>query len=547
MRSPVVAIGWDAADPDLLDQWMSQGHLPTLQRLRNQGVYARLKNRVHYQNVSAETSLTELIWAAIWTGCLPTKTGFWGIERFQPDTYSLEFDPSTNHCNYQAYPPFYALGDEYEVITFDLPVATLSDQVKGQQVLGWGGHFPFTPSHSIPASLLSHLTEHYGPNPVYLKDSGFWWDQAYMKWVYEATLQSISTRGAICQDFLQKADYDLFLTVFGDPHGCEHLLWHLSQPDHPLFGQVESSVSGDPMLQCFHHLDQALATMLTTIPESAYVILYSAHGMNVNNTDILSMAILPEVLYRFNFKGRVALAPGHPGIPPASIRTDLVGGSWAGHIWQLQPRHALWQRVLRKLFPYRLALRSPADLKRRQIPLNWMPATWYLDLWPQMQAFALPAFSDGHIRINLKGRERQGCVHPADYEDLCQQLTDVLYRLQDARTGQPLVEKVYRTRRSPDEQDPTLPDSDLVVLWYRAVVDVVDSPDVGRIGPIPFYRTGGHHRSDGFLLAQGPNISPGSLPDAQAVDLGPTILQLLGAPIPDYFDGTPLALTPASV
>ena len=72
------------------------------------------------------------------------------------------------------------------------------------------------------------------------------------------------------------------------------------------------------------------------------------------------------------------------------------------------------------------------------------------------------------------------------------------------------------------------------------MTDVVDSPDLGRIGPLTHCRAGGH-KSQGFLMAKGEGIAAGSnLPAGEAVDLAPTILELMGAPIPDYFDGQSL-------
>jgi hypothetical protein len=97
-----------------------------------------------------------------------------------------------------------------------------------------------------------------------------------------------------------------------------------------------------------------------------------------------------------------------------------------------------------------------------------------------------------------------------------------------------------RTRRSPQENDPKLPEPDLIVVWHEIPTDLVDSPDLGRIGPITYNRPGGH-RENGFLMAKGPGISPNStLSTGRAVDVGATILNLMGAKIPDYFDGKPL-------
>jgi predicted AlkP superfamily phosphohydrolase/phosphomutase len=178
--------------------------------------------------------------------------------------------------------------------------------------------------------------------------------------------------------------------------------------------------------------------------------------------------------------------------------------------------------------------------------MGWMPVMWFQPLWPQMKAFALPGFADGHIRINLKGRERDGIVTAEEYETVCDEISQILYRLKDARTGKLLVKKVIRSRRSATDNDPRLADSDLVVLWNEQITDVVDSPDFGRIGPIPYFRAGSHWER-GFLLAKGPGITPSSdLTNAEVVDLPPTILGLMGAPIPAYFDGKPLIKTSVS-
>lgn len=198
-------------------------------------------------------------------------------------------------------------------------------------------------------------------------------------------------------------------------------------------------------------------------------------------------------------------------------------------------------RWLRSSGPDDLA--SPYELLAHSDGLGWMPAQWYNRLWPKMKAFALPAFAEGLIRINLKGREGRGIVDPSEYDAVCDELTQMLYRLKDGRTGQPLVKKVVRTRQyaTEDQDDPKLPPADLVVFWQDEATDVVDSPDLGRVGPIPYFRTGGH-RPRGFAAIKGPGIDPGSsLPEgAEAVDLPPTILNLMDAPIPDYLDGKPL-------
>jgi predicted AlkP superfamily phosphohydrolase/phosphomutase len=168
------------------------------------------------------------------------------------------------------------------------------------------------------------------------------------------------------------------------------------------------------------------------------------------------------------------------------------------------------------------------------------PPMWYHPAWPRMKAFALPTFSEGYVRINLRGREANGIVDAERYGDVCDEVSAALHAVTNARTGEPLVERIVRTRTGADDRSPTRPDPDLIVLWRNAPADVVESPTLGRIGPLPFNRSGSHvHR--GFVLAAGEGIPAGvRLEQGRALDITPTILALMNAPIPATFDGTPL-------
>jgi predicted AlkP superfamily phosphohydrolase/phosphomutase len=172
-------------------------------------------------------------------------------------------------------------------------------------------------------------------------------------------------------------------------------------------------------------------------------------------------------------------------------------------------------------------------------PLGAQPPMWYHPAWAGMEAFALPSFSEGYVRLNVRGREAQGIVEPDRYDETCDRITAELHRLTNPRTGTPAVRRVVRTRASADDAGGERPsDADLIVLWDGVPMDVVDHPRAGRIGPVPFKRSGSHvHR--GFLMACGPGIAQGQrLPERHALDIPPTILTLLGAPVPSHFEGT---------
>lgn len=534
---------------------MAEGKLKNINQLRQQGAYGHLNNTVNYNQIPTETSATERLWVMFGTGCQPDKTGFWSPIHYSASDYGITHDTVDGAYDFKAYPPFYALGKDYKVAAFDVPVSRLSEDVHGLQILGWGGHAPHTPSHSQPSQLLPDLVEKYGKNPILHKDYGCWWDKAYVQRIKAGLNASISTRSKICQDLLTQDDWDLFLTVFGESHTASHDFWHLSQSDNPLYS-YKSDPSDDPLLNAFEAMDQAIGDIVQAAPDNANIVLFSVHGMGNNVTDMYSMAFLPEVLYRYSFPGKYGIAKGNLGGKCPPVQVNPKRKSWSGEVWQQRYDPNPIKRGLMPWIPSKFddylkggptpALASPYTLRKQGAALNWMPAMWYSPLWSQMKAFALPAFAAGHIRLNLKDREAQGIVNVADYDSVCDEITQLLYQLKHGRTGQPIVKDVLKTRTQANalSAQSNLPDADLVVIWHEQPSDVIDSPDLGRIGPMTYYRSGGH-RSAGFLLAKGPNIKAGSTIDhARAVDIGPTIRELMGAsPLPQCDGNSLFSLT----
>ena len=59
-----------------------------------------------------------------------------------------------------------------------------------------------------------------------------------------------------------------------------------------------------------------------------------------------------------------------------------------------------------------------------------------------MKCFALPSIAHGYIRINLRGREANGLVPPENYGAFCDELSQQIRMLRDARTGRRLVKEM---------------------------------------------------------------------------------------------------------
>ena len=161
---------------------------------------------------------------------------------------------------------------------------------------------------------------------------------------------------------------------------------------------------------------------------------------------------------------------------------------------------------------------------------------------------ATKVFSGEHpatLRINLKGRDKEGVVGEKDYEDLRDYLIKELVALKDHETGEKLIEKVYRKEELyQGSYLDTAPD--LIICAkdfahqikggpypkrksYRNIIAKKNSRD---------FFVNGVHRLNGIFIAYGKNINKNlSLPPLSIIDLCPTILYCLGLEIPEAFDG----------
>jgi predicted AlkP superfamily phosphohydrolase/phosphomutase len=534
----LIAIGLDSADPRLVEMWAGQGHLPNIARLRDQSAYCSLHGPDLY--------LSEQAWTLVMTGCESRMTGYWSRWKFDPRTYELR---DTGAYDFTEYPPFFALGPGYRCAIFDVPQARISERVSGIQVQAWGARSARTTSCSEPPELLPELVRAHGRHPAFDRDHASHWNPVAVAWLNRALLRGIARRGAICRDLLRRERWDLFFTVFGETHSAGHFFWHLSQ-DHPL-GRRRLAADTDPLLQVFQAVDREIGAILAACP-GADVLVFSPEGMAANSVDLPSTVFLPELLYRFSFGHHGLTEDGPPNIPPPAPMTTPLALGWHRAIYGLRADSHPVRRRLRRWLPMELSHRweqwsSPGP--GPAYPGNFgslfhQPAVWYSPHWREMKAFALPSIAHGYIRINLRGREANGVVPPENYDLVCDELSAELGGLRDARTGRRLVTKIVRTRASSVRCGPDCPDADLIVFYDSEPTDVVDSPTFGRIGPVPYGRTGGH-LNRGFALVKAERYQPGStLAQGRVSDLAPTMLALLGAPVPDYCEGAPLVSGP---
>ncbi len=175
--------------------------------------------------------------------------------------------------------------------------------------------------------------------------------------------------------------------------------------------------------------------------------------------------------------------------------------------------------------------------------------------WSRTRAFTVPFDVHGFIRVNLRGRERDGIVDPAgEYEDLLDHIREGIESFLDIAGGRPASAGVVCSRElfAGGARTDLLPD-----LVVQIGEPLRGSPGLvsRRFGEIRFStpdrfpsgRSGNHHPRGWYLLS---GTGAGGRRDGEVVDLAPTILGLLGTPLEEGLAGRSLlpgkkAATPA--
>ena len=185
----------------------------------------------------------------------------------------------------------------------------------------------------------------------------------------------------------------------------------------------------------------------------------------------------------------------------------------------------------------------------------------YVVDWSRTRAF--PWVEPLAVWINLRGRDPQGIVEPGEYEEVREQVIDLLQGFKDPETGERVATMVMTREESVNVGMGDERTGDVVyflkppftiwcgplvdILTYTATDDHLDGSwivrDQARVTGIHGYytpnETVGRFSNSAILIMRGPGVERGVelKKPVKLVDIAPTIAHLLGIPLPRNCEG----------
>jgi len=495
----LTVLQFDSPSLAVLERMLGAGRLPTLAGLRARGTWHELETPATHFAAGAFHTLysgTELAdhglfypfqWSAPdqrvrYTTAFPAPAPVW--ERAGGGTRALAVDP------YESRPPL--------------------SPPSGTVISGW----QFTDRvvlqpWSSPPGYNARLQRLFGPPAAVEEVFGRSSTRDLLR--LRRDLLAASGRAADAARLLLAGDrYDLAWLTFSAGHVAGHQFWNLSQVEDGADGATRHVLSG-ALQDVYESVDVAFGRVLDALPEGTDVIVTSPVGMDVNTS---RADLLPEML--------AAVLNG-------GARTDAGSGS----VWKLRAALPTGLRAtVASALPDRVALALTERLELRGQD------------WSTTRAFAQPADNQGYVRLNLRGRERDGIVAPAEAELLMDQIAGGLMTFSDP-DGTPSVKAVERVADTfpAGSHSDRLPD--LIVRWSDTPATRLTQVRSNRFGTVARRgagsgRSGNHTAGDAWALVV-PGASRAATPTRppRLVDIAATAGSLAGLD-PAALPGEPL-------
>lgn len=506
MKSKVVVIGLDGATLTLLEPWMEQGKLPNMAKLAREGSCGYLE--------STPEKLSPAAWTSFSTGVNPGRHGIFHFFTVDAGTLKVRI----NNATQRRVEPFWNLAGRAgkRVCVINVPVTYPADKINGCMISGWDAPSIQSKGFTCPPELIDEITNQFHDYPLAPSIKKFSSTQPDL--AIEDLHRVLDLRIALSKYMLGKEDWDIFITVLTETDQAQHFFWHLTDKTHPLYSDDMIKKYGDAILGIYEKCDRFIGELMKDLGDDATVFIVSDHGAGTN---CLGNQYLPVLLERTGFLRKKRNS--------ARLTKTLI--------------------TLKRKFIFKLFLLIGYDLKKKlkdilakkfDVGLQSIIASYD---WANTSAYPAGA----NLRINVKSREAYGIVSKGEeYDNIVNTLISTLKGCVDLKTGRPIIKDIVKKK---DAYCGAYMDDapDLILKWADDFVisGISCRMENGSQLKIPGLvldtddaEWTGDHADYGIFMAKGPHIKSGyNIHNPSIMDIAPSILYLMGIPVPEDWDG----------
>lgn len=465
----VLAICIDAMSLDYARPHLER--LPVLKSLLENGTLKPLSTPA--DRISAS------IWASLATGDGPGAHGHYYPFQWNADAMAFERTSSRAWRERLSIKPFWhdLARRGVKTIAFDPGTTNDAADAPHTEIINWS-YQSSGASSANDRALLAEIRRRFGHRPIG-KEVPVPKTLAHSRRIRDELIRSIDAKAGAALWLMDREDWRFFLAGFYEIHRAGHNLLVVE-------GDFGSKADPDALLAVYEAQDRALGRLLDkAADEKTTVIVFSLHSMEPNRAQ---EHFLDQIMARL----ASAWIVHRGGAPAAPKGTNLM-------------------KRLRAAIPARIQY-SLAYLLGEHVQ-DWVVNRGLVAGadWKRKPAFRFASGGEGYLRLNLKGREREGCLEQHEVAEYVAWLKDRLFEIKVAGGETPLIRGIFDARDLyPGERSDFLPD---LILDYAPdePVGAIESPFIGRLSAHLDTGRGGNHRGDAFMIVAGPGSAHPSL------------------------------------
>ena len=352
---------------------------------------------------------------------------------------------------------------------------------------------------------------------------------------FEESWKQVQTRVEASLLLMREYPWDFFMVHFLETDRIGHIFWRF---------MGDGGQYSDYVLQFYQRMESAMVRLMDELDDDTTQIVMSDHGMGPRRYVLSLNRWLQD-------NGYLVLNN--------DVFTRLKHVLSSAKLSRLNPLRLIPDRVFSLLVYTLLHL----GLKTMKAPVRqstireqgWRTPKGVLSLlqapmlnfrnvdWTKTAAYSFGCSYVGAIYLNVVGRRAEGIIKPGvEYDRIRASISTELQQLVDPTSGERLVSRVAKAEDL--YAGPYLPDApDLVVFFANPEYEAYPASTALRcerlVTATPNAIAG--HRRDGLFMIRGRGIEAGTtLTGASITDVAPTVLHILGEPIPSDMDGSVL-------